>query len=111
MKGLSDDISAAAQALVDAISESKELKAYSEAKELVNNNTEKLSMIRRCKELRIRLHELTENETESEEIERLQTEYEELLEDTAVYKYTKAELALGNICRKIFDAILEKIDF
>lgn len=108
---LDDEIQQAVEDLAKTICKSDTFKMYKEAKGLAIADYSKMEMIKRAHDLREEIHSLPEHEANSDYAERISYEYEELMEDTVVYKYTKAELAIGEICRDVFAHILDAMEF
>ena len=111
MSKLNAETQKAVDALAKVMSESEEFGMYREAKSHAISDPEKMELIRQAQVLREKLYAIPENEVQSEYAVNLHTEYEELMEDTVVYKYTKAELAVADICRKVFAGILDAMEF
>ena len=111
MSRINEEMQQAVDALAKIMCQSEEFKQYQEAKQQAVNDPDKMAMIKQAQILRERLHAIPEQEIHNEYAERTQTEYEELMEDTVVYKYTKAELAIGGICRDVFAHILDAMEF
>lgn len=108
---LDSEIQQAVENLAKTICKSDSFKAYKEAKSLAIADYSKMEMIKKAHDLREEIHSLPEHEANGDYAERIRYQYEELMEDTVVYKYTKAELAIGEICRDVFAHILDAMEF
>ena len=111
MSKISPEIQKAVDNLVAVMCESEEFKEYEKAKESALSDPDKLSAIKRSQEIRARLHAMPESEKESDWADQLVSEYEELMENTAVYRYAHAEVAIGEICRDVFKCIVDTMEF
>ena len=108
---LDEEILQAVEQLAKTICKSEAFKAYKDAKALAIADYSKMQMIKRAHDLREEIHSLPEHEANSDYAERISSQYEDLMEDTVVYKYTKAELTIGEICRDVFAHILDAMEF
>lgn len=111
MSKISPEIQKAVDELVKVICQSEEFLEYKEAKSNAVKNVDDLLDIKRSQEIRNQLHQIPDNEKGSDWVENLLSEYEELMEKTVVYKYSQAEVAIGEICRDVFTSIIDTMEF
>lgn len=112
MRGkVSSEIQEAVDSLANILCQSEEFKTYKAAKAAAVSDVDKLLMIRKSQELRTKINAIPDNEADSEYAERITSEYDELMEDTVIYNYTKAEQAVGRICNNVFECIIDAMEF
>lgn len=107
---LSDKLAKAAKAVTDAIMETPEHKEYLEQKNLVRSNAETRNLIERARDLQKRLMDIPEDGRNSDYAESLQDEYEEIVENTAVYDFSRAESAYVTMIQEVIGTIVESVD-
>ena len=109
MNNLEPNIKGAVDELVKCINSSDAYMEYEDLKERIDQNPDEYELVKRSQEIRRRLYELPESEMNSDYAEHLQNEYEELCDNTIVYKYAHAEIKLGKILREVIGEIVDTI--
>lgn len=107
---LSDKLTKVAKSVTDAIMETPEHKEYVEQKKLARRNRETMSLIERSRDLQKRLMDIPEDNRNSDYAESLQEEYEEIVENTAVYDFSRAESAYVTMIQEVIGTIIENVD-
>lgn len=107
---ISDELSKAADAVSEAIRQTPEYRGFTERKKLAGLDPETRSIIDRARELQNRLMEIPEDERNSDLAERLQEEYEEIAENTAVYEYSRAEALYMTMLQEVLGRIIENVE-
>ncbi len=107
---LSDKMTRTVNAVTAAIKETEEYAGFEKQKKLVRSNYEVKGLIERARNIQNRLNDLPEEERNNEYAESLQDEYEDIVENSAVYEYAKAESAFVTMVQEILGKIIESID-
>ena len=107
---LNDALTKAAKSVSDAIRQTDEHKAYIEQKKLVRSNPETMKLIERARFIQEKLMEIPENDRNSDYVDSLQDEYEELTENTSVYEYMRIESLYVAMVQEALGTIVEEID-
>ncbi|MCR5300830.1 MAG: YlbF family regulator [Lachnospiraceae bacterium] len=107
---ISDELAKAADTVSEAIKQTPEYRGFTERKKLANLDPETKALIDRARDLQTRLMEIPEEERNSDHAERLQEEYEEVAENTAVYEYSRAEALYMTMIQEVLGRIIENVD-
>ncbi len=107
---LSDNAIKAVNSVTEAIKESPEYKDFEKQKKIVKDNPKTRDLIERVKSIQLRLMSIPEEERNSDYVESLQDEYEEITENTAVYDYSRAESIYVTMLQEVLGSIVESVD-
>ena len=107
---LNDSLTKAVRSVSDAIRQTDEYKDYIEQKKLVRSNPETKKLIERARFIQERLMEIPESDRNSDYVDSLQDEYEELTENTSVYEYMRVESVYVTMVQEALGTIVEDID-
>lgn len=109
MSKLEPHIKDAVDELVKCINSSDVYMEYKDLKDRIENNPEEYELVKKSQEIRRRLYELPESEMNSDYAEHLYSEYEDLCDNTVVYKYAHAEIQMGKILKEILSEIVDTV--
>ncbi len=107
---LSDKMTKTVNEITAAIKETEEYEDFEKQKKLVRSDREARSLIERARDIQNRLMNLPEDERNNDYAESLQEEYEDIVENSAVYEYSKAESAFVMMLQEILGRIIENFD-
>ena len=107
---LSEALEKSADAVSSAVRQTPEYRDFTEKKRLVRSDPDTRALIERARDLQNRLMEIPEEERGSDYAERLQDEYEEIAENTAVYDYSRAEGLYMTMLQEVLGRIIENVD-
>ncbi len=107
---LSDKLAKATKAVTDAITETSEHKEYLEQKKLIRHDPEARELYERARDIQKRMMDIPEDGRNSDYAESLQDEYEEIVENTLVYDYSRAESAYVTMIQEVIGNIVESVD-
>ena len=96
--------------VTDAVKDSEEYKEFEKQKKSVRSSAESRRMIERARDIQNRLMDLPEDERGNDYAESLQDEYEDIMENSAVYEYSKAESAFVTMLQEALGMIIESVD-
>lgn len=97
-------------AVTAAIRQTEEYSDYEKQKKIARGNREIASQIERARDIQNRLMSLPEDQRNNDYAESLQDEYEDIVENSAVYEYSKAESAFVTMIQEVLGKIVESID-
>jgi len=100
-------VNAALEELIKCVQESEVYGEYKELNYRINKNSEEYELVRKAQSLRRNIHELNKSGQNEEYAEFLRSEYEDLNDNTIVYKYEHAQLKLGETIKEITDRIID----
>ena len=107
---LSDKMTKTVGAVIDAIKDTEEFKNYEKQKKAAKSGGETRSLIERARDIQNRLMNIPEEERNNDYAESLQNEYEDIVENSAVYEYSKAESAFVIMLQEVLGRIIENFD-
>ncbi len=107
---LSDKMVKSLSAVTSTIKETDEYLEFEKQKKLVRNNNETKALIEKARSIQSRLMELPEEERNNDYAESLQNEYEDIVENSSVYEYAKAESAFVTMLQEALGTIIESVD-
>ena len=107
---LSDKMTKNVGALTDAIKETEEFQNYEKQRKAVKSSSETRGLIERARDIQNRLMNLPEEEQNNDYAESLQNEYEDIVENSTVYEYAKAESAFVTMLQEVLGRIIENFD-
>lgn len=107
---ISDKMTKCVDAITEQIRESEEYREFERQKKLVRSNSSARSLIERARDIQGRLMDLPEEERNNDYAESLQSEYEDIVENSAVYEYSKAESAFVTMLQEVLGKIIENVD-
>ena len=107
---IDDKLAKCADAVKAALKDTPEYRDYEAQKKAVRQDPAKKKNIERAREPQSRLMELPEDQKNGDYAESLQNEYEELVEDTAVYEYSRAEAMYVTMVQEVLARIIENVD-
>ena len=107
---INEALARSADAISAAIKQTTEYKTFIEKKQMVRSDPSAKALIDRARDLQNRLMEIPEEERNSDLAERLQDEYEEIAENTAVYDYSRAEGMYMTMLQEVLGRIIENVD-
>lgn len=107
---LCDTLSKAARSVSGALKQTEEHKAYMEQKKIIRSDPETRKLIERARFIQEKLMEIPESDRNSDYVDQLQDEYEELTENTAVYEYMRVESVYVTMVQETLGTIVEDID-
>lgn len=110
MSRLEPEVQKAVNELIKTLNSTDAFKEYKELKERLEQNQEELNLVKKSQEIRKRLNDLPGHELDNEYAERLFEEYEELCDNTVVYRIEHAELKLGKTLRLVLDEIFNAME-
>ena len=93
-----------------AIKETEEYGDFEKQKKLVRASSEARSLIERARSIQNRRMALPEEERNNDYADSLQNEYEDIMENSAVYEYLKAESAFVTMLQEALGRIIENVD-
>ena len=108
---LNDSIGRAVTGLIEEIKKSDEYIRLMEINKEVKSNPDILKKIERTRQIRKQLSGMNEEERESDYAERLEEEYDNLCDITAVHEFSLAELEFCNLYQKAIGRIVNSFDF
>lgn len=103
-------IEAALKELLKCVRESEVYGEYKELNERIRDNTEEYELVRKAQSLRKQIHELNKSGQNEGYAEMLHSEYEDLIDNTVVYKYEHAQLKLGETVKDIVERIVDVME-
>jgi cell fate (sporulation/competence/biofilm development) regulator YlbF (YheA/YmcA/DUF963 family) len=107
---LSDKMTKTVTAVTDAIRETEEYQNYEKQKKAVRSNSEARGLIERARDIQNRLMNLPEEDRNNDYAESLQDEYEDIVENSTVYEYSKAESAFVTMLQEVLGKIIENFE-
>ena len=107
---LSEELIKSADAVSAAIRNTPEYTEFTEKKKQARLNPDTKALIERARDLQNRLMDIPEEERNSDYAEKLQDEYEEIVENTAVYDYSRAEGLYMTMLQEVLGRIIENVD-
>ena len=107
---LSDKMIKTVDAVTAAIRQTEEYSDYEKQKKIARSNREIANQIERARDIQNRLMALPEDERNNDYAESLQDEYEDIVENSAVYEYSKAESAFVTMIQEVLGKIVESVD-
>ncbi|MCR5830583.1 MAG: YlbF family regulator [Lachnospiraceae bacterium] len=107
---LSDKMTKTVKIVTDAVMETEEYIEFEKQKKNVRASSESKRLIERARDIQNRLTELPEDERNNDYAESLQEEYEDIMENSAVYEYSKAESAFVTMLQEALGMIIESVD-
>lgn len=103
-------IEKALEELIKCVYESQVYGEYKELNDRINDNAEEYELVRKAQSLRRNIHELNKSGQNEEYAEMLQSEYEELIDNTIVYKYEHSQVKLGETIKEIVDRLIDVME-
>ena len=107
---LSDKMTKTVKIVTDAVRETEEYKEFEEQKKRVRSDSRARNLIERARDIQNRLTDLPDDERNNDYAESLQDEYEDIMENSAVYEYSKAESAFVTMLQEALGMIIESVD-
>lgn len=107
---LGEKMTKAVREIADEIRGSKEYLELESIRKTVKSSPETSERIERARDIQKRLMEIPEEEMNSDYVESLQNEYEEISENTAVFDYFRAESAFVTMLQEVLGSIIENVD-
>lgn len=107
---LSEELIKSADAVSAAIRETPEYTEFTQKKKQVRSDPDTKALIERARDLQNRLMDIPEEERNNDYAEHLQDEYEEIVENTAVYDYSRAEGLYMTMLQEVLGRIIENVD-
>lgn len=107
---ISDKMTKTVGAVTDAIRETEEYQSFEKQRKAVRSNSETRGLIERARDIQNRLMNLPEEERNNDYAESLQNEYEDIVENSTVYEYAKAESAFVTMLQEVLGKIIENFD-
>ena len=107
---LSDKMTKTMKIVTDAVMETEEYIEFEKQKKNVRASSESKRLIERARDIQNRLTELPEDERNNDYAESLQEEYEDIMENSTVYEYSKAESAFVTMLQEALGMIIESVD-
>ncbi len=107
---LSENAQKAVKSVIEAIKESPEYIDFEKQKRIIKDSPKTRDLIERVKNIQLRLMNIPEEERNSDYVESLQDEYEEITENTAVYDYSRAESLYITMLQEVLGSIVESVD-
>lgn len=107
---LDDRLIKAAKSVTSAIEDTTEHAEYIEQKKKLKSDPEARSLIERARDIQKRLMDIPDEARNSDYAESLQDEYEEIVENTAVYDFLRTESAYVTMIQEVIGNIVESVD-
>ena len=107
---LNDRMTKAVGDVTAAIKETEEYGDFEKQKKLVRASSEARNLIERARSIQNRLMALPEEERNNDYADSLQNEYEDIMENSAVYEYLKAESAFVTMLQEALGRIIENVN-
>ena len=107
---LEDRLVKAANAVTQAIRETQEYADYARQKKIVKEDPEARRLVERARSVQARLMDIPEEEQNSDYADSLQSEYEEITENTVVYEFSRAESCYVTLVQEVLGNIVESVD-
>ncbi len=107
---LNEALTKATADVTAAIRQTGEYLEFEKQKKIVGSDPGIKSLIDDARALQRRLMDIPDDEKNSDYVESLQNEYEEITENTAVYEYSRAESAYMTMIREVLGTIIEDVD-
>lgn len=96
--------------LIDALVNTKEYEEYQKQKEKLESDPDLRGKLKRMREIRYQLSALSDNDRNNDFAERLETEYEDLSEETKVYDYSAAELKICDMYKMVTSKVVAAME-
>ena len=107
---LSDKMTKTIKTVTASLRETEEYKEFEEQKKRVRSDLRARNLIERARDIQNRLTDLPDDERNNDYAESLQDEYEDIMENSAVYEYSKAESAFVTMLQEALGMIIESVD-
>ena len=104
------DVMQSINTLISSVKSTKEYQDYDNCRIKVMDNPELKEKIERAKDIRKQIDKIPEWEHNGDYADRLEDEYEELTEDTAVHVYMQSELRICALLQQILGEVVKNID-
>lgn len=111
MSNYTDKVQAAIDELIRCIKDTEEYKEFEQQKQNAKLNPAIEELIRKSQDIRYKLQMIPLQERDGDYADKLEQEYEDLCENTAVYNFTHAELSVCELFREILSDIIDAVDF
>jgi len=100
----------AVEVLINELKGSEEYKNYEDYRQKVRSNPILSDQIKRTREIRAELGSMNERDRNSDRAERLEEEYDGLMDITALHEFSLAELDFCGLYQEVLGKIVDSFD-
>lgn len=96
--------------LIEELKKSDEYIEFEKYNKVIKQDPILANKIKRTREIRLELSRMSEYDRNGDYAERLETEYDDLCDITAIHKFSLAELNFCNLYQKVLGKIVDSFD-
>lgn len=106
MSKLEPEMEVALRELVNCMMDTHTYREYQKCKQDISQDQRTIELVRRSRQISNELQRIPEGERSGDYVERLEQEYADLSENTAVHNFNAAEVALCNMYQEMMKQII-----